>query len=140
MTESTITLTLAAWLETNRPAALSATVAIAADSATAILEAPYLIVSIDGLERPHPLILQGDLLISIYTQADDTTQTAADAWAAAVETLVSASFDAIKATLLPLSIILKKLRPTGQSCGPAGDRARAHRITYAIEVQTGTPS
>ena len=137
--ERTLATVTAAWLETNRPAAVPAGHAIAADHATAAKAKPVSIVRFTGSSGTHPKIAEHQLELRTEYLVDDDTPaaTAADAHAALAALLGSAAeFQSLRHDLAQESLLLRKLVPAATTDEPLEERGRVLVRTWTAIVQS----
>ena len=133
--DSTITAAIIAILTAARPDGLPEQVALATEHDTGTLERPYLEAAFDGGESPHPRLRQGVLIMRLRTRADEQTGPEAAGWLRAAVDFFIENPAALRATLLPHGLKLRKLVPAGFSDTEEEDRGRVHEQQWRVVVE-----
>jgi len=99
------------------------------------LERPYLRVACDGGTAMHPRLWAGDLVVSLHTRVDETTDEEAALWHAAAADFLTAHSASVAATLEPYDLDVKKMNPSGSTEAVASARGREYSQTWKLVIE-----
>lgn len=137
MSERILSTLTAAWLETNRPAAVPAGHAISADQDVAAKAKPQSVVRFSGSGGGHPKLRQYQLELrtEYLPDADSPAGTAAAAHAA-LAALLESGVQSLRHDLAQSSLLLRKLVPGASADDPLEERGRLLARTWTAIIQS----